>query len=89
MTGPYDSKADTYAEPLPSLVRAIHDAGLHGNQVREACAEAVLKACHDAGVEVGLYDAHIIDWLANCEPSTVQVVIGLIVRAHESGKRTT
>lgn len=90
MTGPYESEADTYREPLPSLVRAIHDANLPnpGRQVCDACADALRKACDDTGVDLGGYDASTIDGLANLGPSTVQVIIGLIYRAHETGRRT-
>jgi len=34
-----------------------------------------------SGVELGLYDRRIVEWLAGWEPSTVAVVCGLISRA--------
>src|SRR5205809_900202 len=39
----------------------------------------LLDACANAGIAVGTYDARILHWLANYEPSTVAVVAGLPV----------
>lgn len=45
----------------------------------------LLRACTDAGVDLGAYDWRIIDWLATWEDTTVQVVAGLIARAYAAG----
>lgn len=86
MPGPYEDETDTYAEPLPREIRAMRDAGrirsgdpdrlVSGTQLRH-----LEEACAAAGVELGVFDRRILAWLAGWEPSTVQVVIGLISRA--------
>jgi hypothetical protein len=39
------------------------------------------QACATAGIELGAYDARILDWLAGFEDSMCAVVAGLIARA--------
>jgi hypothetical protein len=91
MSGPYDDESEALAEPMPQAVRALHEAGRvrsgdPDRLVHTAQARALLQACTDAGVPLGLYDAAIVDWLARWESGTVQVVIGWIERAHEAGR---
>jgi hypothetical protein len=53
-----------------------------GRKVREAAVTAAL-----AGVELGLYDHKIIDWLLDLDDPTVRTVVGLIWRAREAGSK--
>ena len=50
---------------------------LHKSQSRFV----VEQACETAGVELGVYDRQIIDWLAGFEDSMCAVVAGLVARA--------
>jgi hypothetical protein len=80
--GPYELERDTDNEPLPREARSTPAGrGVHQPINRRHLTEA----CRDAGVVLGAHDARILAWLANYEPSTVQVVIGLISRAHTAG----
>lgn len=92
MSGPYNTEAQTWAEPMPQAVRALHDAGKvrpgdPDGLVRGRKVYALFLALEDAGVETGQYDNQVLGWLVDWEPSTVQVVIGLISRAYEAGRK--
>lgn len=86
--GPYDTEAQTRAEPLP-MARAAAGPGLPPGTGRIVALDHLLGACREAGVEVGEYDRQILTWLAGWEPTTVQVVIGLITRAAAANQPTT
>lgn len=86
MSGPYETEEQAHAEWLPQAVRDLA-AGAQGHLAREWCTDALLGACQQAGVTLGAYDERIIRWLAMWEPETVQVIIGLVDRAHEAGIR--
>ncbi len=43
--------------------------------------EVLHRACEQAGVEVGAFDARILNWLADWEDATCGVIAGLILRA--------
>ncbi len=81
--GPYNHRSETNAEPA---VVAIRGAG-PGNY-REAGRAQLEMACDRAGVQLGDHDRHIVAWLCGWEPETVQVIIGLIARAHAAGQTT-
>lgn len=88
--GPYDLEEQTYVEPMPTAVTALHDSGRvrsgdPDRLVRDTQARALLAAVLDAGVEIGEFDRRILVWLAGWEPSTVQVLIGIISRAGARG----
>ncbi len=93
MNGPYATEAAVLAEPMPREIRALHDAGdvRSGDPDRIAAKTAwrhLHAACRDAGVELGDFDRRTLAWLCGWEETTVQVVIGLIVRAHAAGAGT-
>ena len=44
------------------------------------------RACEAAGIELGVYDRRIMEWLTGFEDSACAVVAGLIARAHAAGK---
>lgn len=92
LPGPYETEQDTYQEPMPARVREIQQRNFRSDLVetsqresRQAKFAGLIEACRDAGVEIGAYDRRFLGWLAGYEPSTVQVVIGLITRAHAAG----
>jgi hypothetical protein len=86
MTGPYETEADALDGPVRQEIRALYEDGrvpagdpdrlVSGTQLRHLEA-----ACRDAGVDLGAFDREILGWLAGYEPSTVQVIVGLIARA--------
>lgn len=82
--GALRTRSDTYGEPA---VIAIREAG-PGNY-RVAGLAQLEQACDSAGVPLGNHDRHILAWLSGWEPETVQVVIGLIARAHAAGQADT
>lgn len=90
--GPYDTEAQAQAEPMPQAVAALHDAGRvrsgdPDHLARTTVLDALLRACDRAGVELGAFDARVLAGTAwRSEPTTVQVVIGLISRAYAAGR---
>jgi hypothetical protein len=90
-TGPYGSPEEAMAEPMPRQVQALHDAGRVESGDPAGVAwdtrrAALIVAIVEAGVKLGNFDRQVIDWLTRWEPATVQVVIGLIGRAHAAGR---
>lgn len=89
--GPYETEAAAAAEPLAEAVRVLHRNGhtVHALAwaVRELQTSFLREACADAGVALGRHDERILAWLSLYPPATVQVVIGLISRAHAAGVR--
>jgi hypothetical protein len=88
MAGPYETETEALAEPLYQEIHALHMSG----QVRSGDPDRLVSsaqlrhredACEAAGVELGAFDRRTLTWLAGYEPSTVQVIIGLITRAAE------
>ena len=89
--GPYGNEGEALAAPLYQEVNALHRAGRvrSGDPDRLVMGTVyrhIAEACDAAGVELGAFDRRTLAWLAGWEPSTVQVVIGLIIRAHAAGK---
>jgi hypothetical protein len=85
--GPYDTEQDAWAADLPVAVEKLYAGATPTvGAVRRARFEALMRACFDADVGTGEYDDKILRWLSGWEDATVQVVIGLIGRAYESGK---
>lgn len=84
--GPYETDADALAGPVSREVDQLRAQARLSNEhegqaVREAQLRHLEAACAAAGVELGAFDRRILTWLAGWEPSTVQVVVGLIRRA--------
>lgn len=73
MTGPYDSERQARAD--------VEHVGHH----QDALRQHLVDACAEADVALGAYDERIIGWLAGWEAETVQVIVGLIRRAYQSG----
>jgi hypothetical protein len=90
--GPYGSERDARAEEMPQAVKALHATGRvksgdTDGLVRGRKVLALFTALEDAGVETGAYDNQILGWLCDWEDTTVQVLIGLVSRAYEAGKK--
>lgn len=88
--GPYDSEEQTWSEPMPLTIGTLRDSGRikSGDPdgiSRNIRVEALNVAIDDAGVELGAFDERIVRWLGMWEPSTVQVLIGIISRAGARG----
>jgi hypothetical protein len=82
VSGPYDTAAQVAADcGWARKAPATRGAHIDPNIVR------LTRACDEAGVVLGAHDRHLIEWLANWEAETVQVVADLIDRAHASGQR--
>lgn len=76
--GPYETETQAHAD-----CRDVYDQAHTQPQgaMWRSNEERLLAACKAAGVELGAYDARILSWLAVWEPTTVQVLIGVIDRA--------
>lgn len=89
--GPYETEQQTWTEPMPKDLRALHYAGrIRSGDPDHVARDAVLRylesACAESGVDLGAFDRRILAWLADGEDSTTQVVIGLISRAYAAGR---
>ncbi|MWA07406.1 hypothetical protein F8568_045200 [Actinomadura sp. LD22] len=73
--GPYETEQqaadtcrDAYGHPhVPGHMRATNRARL-------------TDACEAAGVELGAYDMHVLEWMTRWEPEVCAVVVGLVLR---------
>ena len=82
--GPYQTAAEVRAVPL---VRDTYAVAHAGGSMQTENERRLLGACQDAGVALGAYDRRILSWLAGFEPETVQVLLGIIARAAQGGRR--
>jgi hypothetical protein len=48
--------------------------------------ELLVRACSEAGVSLGAFDARILSWLSGFEDSACAVIAGLVWRAHAAGR---
>jgi hypothetical protein len=76
---------------MPREVAALHNAGRvrsgdPDRLVRDTVLRHLERACADTGVRLGALDRRKLEWLAGWEPTTAQVFIGLIYRAHKAGR---
>lgn len=90
--GPYDTReqARAAAAPLYAAINAADPGGPMTEQIRARRHAAVTtlidNALHAVGVEFGAYETDIIDWLANWELETVQVVLAWPQRARDAAE---
>ena len=82
---PLETEAEALALPA---VRAIHEAYREGRStLAEGNAAEIRRVLTGAGVELGAYDEHLVEWFAGWE---VHVIAGVLCRwitgAHEAGK---
>jgi hypothetical protein len=57
--------------------------------MREATLAYLQDACERAGVSLGAFDARILAWLANWDPETCAVIVGIVTRAYAAGLSAT
>jgi hypothetical protein len=92
-SGPYESEVEAAAEPMPRAVRDLHVAGrVRSGDPERLVATTVMGHAAEtlaaAGVELGAFDRRIVAWAcATWEPTTVQVLLGVVARAHAAGRR--
>jgi hypothetical protein len=92
--GPYETEQDAWSADMPRAVAELRAAegGVPEDRaqtlkaIRSAKIHALVDACFAADVKTGAFDDKILRWLSGWEDATVQVMIGLIGRAYESGK---
>lgn len=89
--GPYATEAEARDAPMPQEVAQLHRQGRvrsgdPDGMERDTVLRHLLAACEESRVELGAYDRRVLAWLCRWEPTTVQVVIGLVQRAHEAGR---
>lgn len=95
MSGPYTSEAQAACEPMPRAIRDLHDTGrIRSGDPDRLRATTVMNHTADAltaiGVELGAFDRRIVTWMCSTwEPTAVQVVLGLVSRAHVAGRRSS
>lgn len=75
--GPFETEREAHAAAHQVVRPEPGWSILHKSQNRFV----VEQACESAGVELGVYDRQIIDWLAGFEDSMCAVVAGLVARA--------
>lgn len=88
--GPYATEREALAAPMPRAVARLHDErrvrpGDPDHLVRSAQLDALRAACVAAGVTLGAFDESVLTWFASWEPSSTQVVVGIIHRAVSAG----
>lgn len=76
MFGPYATEKDAIAD-----ARDVLDTNPVGRGWEALNATKLIEACESAGVDLGVYDLQMIEWMARWEPQAVQVFVGLITRA--------
>jgi hypothetical protein len=73
--GPYESDDQAFRDTVEVY------AGASPAQMTERNQARLLAVCAAAGVVLGDFDRHIVEWFAQFEPATVQVFVGVISRA--------
>ena len=80
---PYETQEQARADVVDIYERARRSIGR--GVLAKANLARLTEACQSAGVTLGAYDARILAWLANYEPETCAVIVGLINRANVAG----
>ena len=80
--GPFETEREAHASALAAIPTDSGRVILSRSQNRLLFE----RACEAAGVELGLFDLRILDWLANYEDSTCAVIAGLVARAAAAGR---
>jgi hypothetical protein len=73
--GPYETEqqaAETTRDAYGTYV---------GGHMRAWNRARLADACEAAGVELGAYDLHVLDWMTKWEPEVCAVLAGIITRA--------
>lgn len=82
MTGPFSTQAEAHAAAL-----ALGGPPEPGRSIlsEDQCRQMLTRACEEAGVTLGAYDARILAWLAGWEDGACGVIAGLVTRAAAKG----
>lgn len=83
--GPFETEAATRNQPMSTEIREAREKGLRGANNVNTRVRHMFATCAATGVVLGARDLSTIGWLANWEDSTVEVIIGMIRRAHAAG----
>jgi len=84
--GPYDTERQALDEPMAREVRALHASPNYRRGDQAAVQLRHLRnACTAADITLGAQDERILRWLSDQDTAVVQVVIGWIARAYDSG----
>ena len=86
MSGPFETEREARELPAVQAVYRAFDADPGAGKMAPHTRQMLEAACAAAGVDLGAFDRRILTWLSGWEPTTVAVVVGLIARAHESGR---
>lgn len=82
MPGPYETETDVLGEMLPREIRDLSRSSASPSEwVRKAQRRHLTDTLRRAGVPLGAYDEHVVDWLARQDASTAQVILDWINRA--------
>lgn len=81
MSGPYETDREVHNTPEVQAVYVGFDRDPGAGKMTPLNLRMLLDAVAAAGVRVGVFDVHILEWLAGWEPETCGVVAGLIGRA--------
>jgi hypothetical protein len=85
MTGPFETREQAASHPAVRAIYAAMRADTAGGAMTRGGRDLITAACRAAGVELGAYDARIVEWAAGFEPETSAVIAGLITRAAAAG----
>jgi hypothetical protein len=83
--GPYETGGSAVIDTRGVFIAA--QASADRDLASKILEGLVLGSAREAGVELGAYDRRMIAWFATWEPEVVQVILGLIERAHIGGRR--
>ncbi len=79
--GPYETEHEARQAPAVRDVCETFGREPGPGKMTAPNLRLLLDAVAAAGVQVGAYDARILEWLAGWEPATCVVIAGLITRA--------
>jgi hypothetical protein len=90
MAGPYKRKIDTDGEPVMQAVSTLHPAREvpscdPEHLVRDTIMGYLTAACRDTEIELGGWDRHALERLADSNDAATQAVLGMITRAYDAG----
>lgn len=84
--GPYETERQARADVAGIFAESYQSC--RRGALSEANLAYLREACERTGVTLGAYDSRILAWLGDWEPETCAVLVGLITRAHATGRAT-
>jgi hypothetical protein len=82
-TAPYETERQAAADVAG--IYAQCDRSNRRGVMSEANLAYLRDACERARVSLGAFDDRILAWLANWEPETCAVIVGMVTRAYAAG----